>query len=233
MAQRLKSYDSQLAQYDREMQARLDRRSHRHLDHRPGHRAAQPKDLRGLGTRGPGARTTCSTSATSCSTNLSEHVEVTAIKQGDGRINVFIGSGQPLVVGDKASRVVAIPDPYDVSRSGIGLKVSSGPTVDITQQSHRRHARRADRLPHEHARSHAQRAGAYQRRPDRCHQRAASRGHRSERRISAATSLPSAARKACGTRTIPAPRRSASLARTSAPFPKRITRCSWSAARGR
>ena len=45
---------------------------------------------------------------------------------------MFIGSGQPLVVGDKASQLVAIPDPYDPSRSGIGLKVASGPTVDIT-----------------------------------------------------------------------------------------------------
>ena len=66
VAQRLQSYDSQLAQYDREVQARLDRRSHRHLDDRPADRAAQPQDLRGHRDAPASRRTTCSTSATSC-----------------------------------------------------------------------------------------------------------------------------------------------------------------------
>lgn len=63
---------------------------------------------------------------------LSQHVDITTVKQGDGQINVFIGTGQPLVVGKEASSVVATTDPYDPSRHTIGLKGPGGTPVDIT-----------------------------------------------------------------------------------------------------
>ena len=63
---------------------------------------------------------------------LSQHVDISTVKQGDGQINVFIGSGQPLVVGKEASSIVATTDPYDASRHTIGLKGPGGTPVDIT-----------------------------------------------------------------------------------------------------
>ena len=63
---------------------------------------------------------------------LATHVDITTVKQGDGQINVFIGSGQPLVVGKDASSIVATTDPYDATRHTIGLKGSAGAPVDIT-----------------------------------------------------------------------------------------------------
>jgi flagellar hook-associated protein 1 FlgK len=63
---------------------------------------------------------------------LSTHVDINTVKQGDGQVNVFIGSGQPLVVGKDASSLVATTDPYDPSRHTIGLKGLSGTPVDIT-----------------------------------------------------------------------------------------------------
>lgn len=63
---------------------------------------------------------------------LSTHVDISTVKQGDGQINVFIGSGQPLVVGKEASSIVATTDPYDPSRHTIGLKGPGGTPVDIT-----------------------------------------------------------------------------------------------------
>jgi flagellar hook-associated protein 1 FlgK len=63
---------------------------------------------------------------------LSQHVDISTVKQGDGQINVFIGSGQPLVVGKEASSIVATTDPYDPSRHTIGLKGPGGTPVDIT-----------------------------------------------------------------------------------------------------
>ena len=131
VAQRLQSYDAQLTQYDREVQARLGgevtdittiaqqiAQLNLKIFEASGRAGQAPNDL--LDQRDQ------------LLSELSGHIDVTAVKQDDGRVNVFIGSGQPLVVGDKASDVVAIPDPYDPNRSSIGLKVSNGPIVDIT-----------------------------------------------------------------------------------------------------
>jgi len=63
---------------------------------------------------------------------LATHLDINTVKQGDGQINVFIGTGQPLVVGKDASSIVATTDPYDPSRHSIGLKGPGGAPVDIT-----------------------------------------------------------------------------------------------------
>jgi flagellar hook-associated protein 1 FlgK len=63
---------------------------------------------------------------------LSTHIDITTVKQDDGQINVFIGSGQPLVVGKDASSIVATTDPFDITRHTIGLKGPGGAPVDIT-----------------------------------------------------------------------------------------------------
>jgi len=63
---------------------------------------------------------------------LSTHVDITTVKQSDGAVNVFVGSGQPLVVGKEASSIVATTDPFDATRHTIGLKGPGGTPVDIT-----------------------------------------------------------------------------------------------------
>jgi flagellar hook-associated protein 1 FlgK len=63
---------------------------------------------------------------------LASHIDISTVKQGDGQINVFIGSGQPVVVGKEASALVATTDPYDVSRHGLALKGPGGQPVDVT-----------------------------------------------------------------------------------------------------
>lgn len=62
---------------------------------------------------------------------LATHVSVSTLKQSDGSVSVFIGNGQPLVVGTSAAELVAVTDAYDVSRNGLALKSSTG-TVEIT-----------------------------------------------------------------------------------------------------
>lgn len=62
---------------------------------------------------------------------LSTHISVSTVKQNDGTVNVFIGSGQALVVGTKASQLDTQADPYDASRRSLVLKTSSG-SVDVT-----------------------------------------------------------------------------------------------------
>lgn len=62
---------------------------------------------------------------------LSKHVNVNVTKTDDNQLNVFIGNGQPLVVGDDAARVVATSDPYDPTRKRLAVQSSVG-TIDIT-----------------------------------------------------------------------------------------------------
>lgn len=58
---------------------------------------------------------------------LSELVSIQVVKQGDGSVNVFIGNGQPLVVGQKVSR-------FDIQEGG-QIHLSNGVhSADVTRQ---------------------------------------------------------------------------------------------------
>jgi flagellar hook-associated protein 1 FlgK len=63
--------------------------------------------------------------------DLAELVGVTTLEQDDGAINVSIGSGQPLVIGNTANTLAAFRDPRDVSRVNVGLG-AFGAQTDIT-----------------------------------------------------------------------------------------------------
>jgi flagellar hook-associated protein 1 FlgK len=65
-------------------------------------------------------------------TQLSSHINVTTSMQSDGTENVYIGSGQALVSGDKAATLVATANVYDPAESDVSLK-SHGGSVDVTQ----------------------------------------------------------------------------------------------------
>jgi len=62
---------------------------------------------------------------------LATHVNVSVVKSNDNSVNVFIGNGQPLVVGADAATVVATTDPYDPTRKRLAMQSSVG-TIDIT-----------------------------------------------------------------------------------------------------
>lgn len=62
---------------------------------------------------------------------LSTHVNVSVVKTDDNQLNVFIGNGQPLVVGNDPAKVVATADPYDPTRKRLAVQSSAG-TIDIT-----------------------------------------------------------------------------------------------------
>lgn len=62
---------------------------------------------------------------------LSTHVNVSVVKTDDNQLNVFIGNGQPLVVGNDPARVVATSDPYDPTRKRLAVQSSVG-IIDIT-----------------------------------------------------------------------------------------------------
>ena len=64
---------------------------------------------------------------------LSQYVTVNTVAQGNGQVDVYIGSGQSLVMGGTASTLAATPNAFDAATYDIGL-VSGSSTVDITSE---------------------------------------------------------------------------------------------------
>jgi flagellar hook-associated protein 1 len=67
---------------------------------------------------------------------LSQYVSVQTASQGDGEVNVYIGSGQALVTGGTAQTLATIPNSYDPSQLDIGITSGGGSatTADITSE---------------------------------------------------------------------------------------------------
>jgi flagellar hook-associated protein 1 FlgK len=63
---------------------------------------------------------------------LSTHINVNAVAQSDGQVNIFIGNGQPLVVGGVGATITTTANPYDPNRHGLALSSANGNPVDIT-----------------------------------------------------------------------------------------------------
>lgn len=57
---------------------------------------------------------------------IAGEVSVTTIEQGDGAINVLVGNGQPLVVGDRVSTLSGAVDPADPNKVALILQTPNG-----------------------------------------------------------------------------------------------------------
>lgn len=62
---------------------------------------------------------------------LSELIGVTVVEQ-DGNYNLFVGNGQPLVVGNTASTLSAVASTEDPSRFSLELSQNSSSSLDVT-----------------------------------------------------------------------------------------------------
>ncbi|MBM4220819.1 MAG: flagellar hook-associated protein FlgK, partial [Gammaproteobacteria bacterium] len=63
---------------------------------------------------------------------LGAQINITTIRQNDGSVNVLVGSGQSLVLGTDAARVLTVQDQYDSSRMQLAISTNSGPPQDIS-----------------------------------------------------------------------------------------------------
>ena len=63
--------------------------------------------------------------------DLGKEIKATVVKQGDGDYNVFIGNGQPLVVGTKTFTVFNISSPTNPEKIEVAYKNSNGSTVVV------------------------------------------------------------------------------------------------------
>lgn len=63
---------------------------------------------------------------------LSQKVAVNAVKQDGGTVNVFIGNGQPLVLGASVNQLTTVQDQFDSTRLGLAMQ-TPGSAIDITR----------------------------------------------------------------------------------------------------
>lgn len=63
---------------------------------------------------------------------LSEKVGITTVNSDSSTINVFIGNGQPLVLGNQASQVTTSVDPLDPERTVLSMRSGAG-TIDLSR----------------------------------------------------------------------------------------------------
>src|SRR6201996_9553472 len=63
---------------------------------------------------------------------LSQYVSVSTATKADGSMNVYVGTGQPLVIGATSQKLQATPNQYDASESQVSLVSGGGITTDIT-----------------------------------------------------------------------------------------------------
>ena len=63
---------------------------------------------------------------------LSQYVSVNTATQADGSMNVYVGTGQPLVIGATSQELKATPSQYNASESQVSIVSGGGLTTDIT-----------------------------------------------------------------------------------------------------
>jgi flagellar hook-associated protein 1 len=63
---------------------------------------------------------------------LASKVGITIVPQGESTLNIFVGSGQPLVLGNVASQITTTPDGVDPERVTLAIRTPNG-TVDISK----------------------------------------------------------------------------------------------------
>ncbi|MFT5393168.1 MAG: flagellar hook-associated protein 1 FlgK, partial [Gammaproteobacteria bacterium] len=65
--------------------------------------------------------------------DLSELLDLSTVEQDDGSLNVFIGSGQGLVVGSRAVELTLLPSEFDPTDTQVGFGVG-GSAIEITDR---------------------------------------------------------------------------------------------------
>ncbi|MCL2523674.1 MAG: flagellar hook-associated protein FlgK [Betaproteobacteria bacterium] len=64
---------------------------------------------------------------------LNQMIRVTTTTNSDGSLNVFIGSGQQLVMGNLANQLVAMPSAGDSAKTVVGLRLPNGGTLEMPE----------------------------------------------------------------------------------------------------
>jgi flagellar hook-associated protein 1 FlgK len=132
LTQQLQSYDSQLSQYASGVESQIGSSINQINSIASNIATLNTQIAQGLSSTGQTPNALMD-QRDQLVDQLSQIVSVSTVTQGDGQMNVYIGTGQALVAAGTAQKLAATPDPYDPTRHDIGLV--SGPNVaDITSQ---------------------------------------------------------------------------------------------------
>jgi flagellar hook-associated protein 1 FlgK len=63
--------------------------------------------------------------------DLNKEIKATVVKQGDGSYNVFVGNGQPLVVGIATSTLVTVTSPTNPGQIDVAYKAGNGSLIAV------------------------------------------------------------------------------------------------------
>ncbi len=100
--------------------------------------------------------------------DLNKEIKTTVVKQGDGNYNVFIGNGQPLVVGTTTYQLANVVSPTNPERIEVAFRASSGDLVIVGDvRRGRRQAGWPDRIPQPDPGARAECPGSGGHRPGR------------------------------------------------------------------
>jgi flagellar hook-associated protein 1 FlgK len=131
LSERLKGYDSQLAGFDSQIEASLQSEVTQ-ISSISQNLAKLNQQIAGAYAQSGQPPNDLLDQRDRLVDQLSEHIDVNTVKQSDGSLNVFIGNGQALVVGNNAATLTTSADPYDPSRHNISMNTPGGVPVDIT-----------------------------------------------------------------------------------------------------
>lgn len=134
LTERLKSYDSQLAQFDRDIESRIRSEATEVTSLAQDIARLNTQIADGFARTGQAPNDLLDQRDMALD-KLSTHIDITTVKQDDGQLNVFVGSGQPLVIAGSSNQLVTVSDPFDSARHGIALQVANGNPLDITSSA--------------------------------------------------------------------------------------------------
>lgn len=130
LVDRFKTYESRLAELDAEIETRLQSEANEITTLARNIAELNVKIAQGYSTTGQPPNDLLD-QRDRLIDELSNHINVNLVQSDHGQVNVFIGTGQPLVLGGEASQIVTTPDPYDPQRHMLAVR-SGNSTVDIT-----------------------------------------------------------------------------------------------------
>jgi flagellar hook-associated protein 1 FlgK len=131
LTQQLQSYDSQLSQYDSSVESQIGTNVQQ-INSLASTIATLNQQIVGASASGQSPNQLLDQRDEAVD-QLSQYVNVNTLTESNGAMDVYIGSGQPLVLDSTAQTLTTIPNAYDASQLDIGIKNGAN-AADITSE---------------------------------------------------------------------------------------------------
>ena len=133
LAQQLNSYDSQISQYGSQLETQLSS-DVTQVNSITANIATLNRQIAAASTNGQTPNQLMD-QRDQLVTQLSKYVSVQTATESNGSMDVYVGTGQALVVGGTASTLTTVPGTYDPTQLGIAISGGTGSTpADITSE---------------------------------------------------------------------------------------------------